>query len=285
MEKITIKVRIIVMPEEILSFLPSQFTDPAIYWVELAGTTYPFATYHVERTHSSVTTIEYVQSGRGHLTVDQQHYTVQGGDAYVLPAGHDHHYASDPAAPMQKIWVNVSGSLCSQLLDTYQLTGQVVFPHYSIEAELQDYLAFCRLPGLTPEARSERGPLLLHQVVLALHRFSAQHALAQQHPQAAAVRAYLDNHLGDTITLNALSRQFHLSVSQLTREFARVYSATPYAYLLNRRVAMAKMLLTHTGLTVGQIAQRLAFTDAHYFSNVFLEKTGQRPLAWSQATQ
>lgn len=41
--------------------------------------------------------------------------------------------------------------------------------------------------------------------------------------------------------------------------------------------AAAKPLLKSSPLTTKEIADRLNFADEHYFSNIFLPKTGVRP--------
>lgn len=50
------------MKEYILSFLPSQFSNPDQFRVELAGITFPFKGYFVNRVDSKLYSLEYVLS-------------------------------------------------------------------------------------------------------------------------------------------------------------------------------------------------------------------------------
>ena len=59
--------------------------------------------------------------------------------------------------------------------------------------------------------------------------------------------------------------------------FKRAYGITPYDYILTRKIETAKLLLKNSSLSVKEIAYRLNFADEHYFSNIFLQKTGVRP--------
>ncbi|WZU00106.1 AraC family ligand binding domain-containing protein [Erysipelothrix sp. D19-032] len=70
------------MKEHILSFLPSHFQTPTLFRIEIAGITYPFTTYHVQRQHSHIYSFEYVVSGSGTLRIDGVEYIVQQGDVF-----------------------------------------------------------------------------------------------------------------------------------------------------------------------------------------------------------
>lgn len=268
------------MDETIYGFLPSQFEDPALFRIELAGITYPSASYHITRRPSSVFDIEYVQAGRGTLVINQQRVNVKAGDTYLLMAGDDHDYWSDPKAPLQKIWVNAAGSVIQQLCDQYQLGSQIVFSGLNTQAILDRILAFCHKTYLDPQARTMQGTVLVHELLLTLHHEQQQHLPNLHAPLAEQMRIYLDNHLESPVAITTLAAAINLSSAQLTRQFKTAFGLPPYQYLLNRRIAMAKILLTHTNLTSAQIANRLAFSDPHYFSNVFLTKVGQRPSQW-----
>ena len=71
-----------------------------------------------------------------------------------------------------------------------------------------------------------------------------------------------------------------LSESQTIRLFKKAYGKTPYAYLFERRVWLARHLLRETSLSVSQIAEKLAFSDEYYFSGLFKKKTGVSPSAY-----
>lgn len=87
----------------------------------------------------------------------------------------------------------------------------------------------------------------------------------------------MDEHIYEKLTIRQLSEAASLSPSQLTRVFRRAYGQTPYEYILSRKVDTACLLLRNTGLTVKEIAYRLQFSDEHYFSNLFRQRTGSPP--------
>jgi transcriptional regulator GlxA family with amidase domain len=55
---------------------------------------------------------------------------------------------------------------------------------------------------------------------------------------------------------------------------------TPYQFLLNEKIKIAKALLATTEMSVKSISDKLCFADEHYFSHLFKEKTGLSPLKY-----
>ena len=64
----------------------------------------------------------------------------------------------------------------------------------------------------------------------------------------------------------------------MTREFKRYYGVTPYQYILDRKIAVARRLLLVTNMKVFEISAQLGFSDEYYFSDLFKAKTGVSPL-------
>ena len=84
-------------------------------------------------------------------------------------------------------------------------------------------------------------------------------------------------HLYSKITINDIAKYVSLSVSQLNRLFKKEYGTTIYSYLLDCRIETAKSILKGTAMSVSEIAEKLNFTDEHYFSNIFKQQTGISP--------
>ena len=77
--------------------------------------------------------------------------------------------------------------------------------------------------------------------------------------------------------MSELSSLIKRSESQTIRIFKDAYGITPYAYLIEKKISLAKKLLTGTNLTVKEISEKLAFADEYYFSNLFKQKVGTSP--------
>jgi len=71
-----------------------------------------------------------------------------------------------------------------------------------------------------------------------------------------------------------------VSPQHLLKLFRERQWPTPTDYLYEKRLETAVDLLSHTGLSVGEIADRCGFTNPFHFSRKFRKAYGQSPRAW-----
>jgi len=91
------------------------------------------------------------------------------------------------------------------------------------------------------------------------------------------VLAYIDANLGSNITLCDLAQLVSISKSHFIRSFRAATQRTPYAYLVERRLAFAVEALRHSTKPIEQIARDAGFQSAPGFSNVFKKHYGMSP--------
>lgn len=268
------------MKEHIISFLPEHFLTPEIFRIEIAGITFPFSTYKVTREDSHIYSLEYIFSGKGVIQIDGVSYFPTEGDVYILPKNKNHHYWSDPKTPMHKIWFNVSGSLCDNLFHTYHLENQYLFKHIDVSASFYKLLAICENNSLSKEQRSKDSAIVFHEILQELFYLSMEKNELLLSETVVKAKQLFDDNLNKQLTIKEVASAVNLSQSQLTRQFKQQLNQTPYNYFLQKKIDMAKLLLSESFLTIKQISERLSFTDEHYFSNVFKKQTGYTPTTW-----
>ncbi len=82
------------------------------------------------------------------------------------------------------------------------------------------------------------------------------------------------------IAIKELAARAHLSVSQLQREFQRLFGMSPGDYILRVRLLMTRRQLEETTTPVGTIALDGGFYDQSHFTRAFRAATGLRPLEY-----
>jgi AraC family transcriptional regulator len=75
------------------------------------------------------------------------------------------------------------------------------------------------------------------------------------------VTAYISDLLNEEIKLIDLARLVHLSPYHFLRSFEQSLGVTPYQYILQQRLARAKLLLQTNELTIAEIATSVGFAD------------------------
>jgi AraC-like DNA-binding protein len=244
--------------------------------IENIGITHPNPHYIVERKNSDYFIMEYVISGKGYLNVDGKKHTLEAGDVYCLEPGHDHAYYADAKKPFQKIWINFFSSFFVEVFKSFQLSGKTVFHKcencYPYFQELRLLTGFS---NYSDKICYRALPILLQILCELAEKSRADNADISQ--TAIELKRYLDDALYSTITIDELSEKVYISKSQINREFAKYFDDTPINYLLNRKIDMAKKLLK-TSLHIKEVSDKLAFSNPHYFSRIFKQKTGMSPM-------
>lgn len=94
------------------------------------------------------------------------------------------------------------------------------------------------------------------------------------------VEKYIEAHIGDTLTVEALSAVFRMDRKTLYHLFRTQTGMTVRGYVMERRVAAAKHLLETTDETVSDVGCAVGFTDYSYFIRFFRLRVGYTPLQY-----
>lgn len=96
-------------------------------------------------------------------------------------------------------------------------------------------------------------------------------------PQLATALRGIHTQTAQRWTLAMLARTAGMSRSSFAERFARVIGMTPLNYLLQWRLAVAKNLLAHEQVSVGEVALAVGYESASGFSTAFSRETGRSP--------
>ncbi len=95
--------------------------------------------------------------------------------------------------------------------------------------------------------------------------------------QVRAVRAYIEEHLDESITLAALAAAVGLSSFHFLRAFRQSMGTTPGQYVLDRRMERARSLLRSSELSVAEVALSVGFDYSSHFARAFRRAVGVAP--------
>lgn len=80
------------------------------------------------------------------------------------------------------------------------------------------------------------------------------------------------------------AQQCGVDRSYFYKEFKIWSGVSPNQYRNTLRITAAKNLLTHTNLSVGEIAQKIGFDDPYYFSRLFKKEVGISPARYRKSS-
>lgn len=108
-------------------------------------------------------------------------------------------------------------------------------------------------------------------------------AIAVAEPRVREAVEFIRTHLHEPIGIADLLDQIPVSRRWLEYEFKRRIGMTPFHYLLEERIKLARRLLLETDLAIKEIAVRVGYRQHRHFSTAFKRHTGQPPIAVRQA--
>ena len=100
--------------------------------------------------------------------------------------------------------------------------------------------------------------------------------------QAALGRAmtYIETHLAERLTVDAIARMANLSTRSLMRLFRKQVGTSVVDFILRRRIARARRLLQPGGRTCAEIAFECGFGSVQHFNRIFRRFEDASPSEW-----
>jgi len=240
----------------------------------IVGSTKPSPHYKNKRPPTKKHYIfEYVLSGKGYIFINDAWHTLEGGCMYIVGKDDARNFYSDSENPMHKLWVTFSSDYIDMMLLGFGI-GSGVY-----KLDVAEYFKSIYNISLAPVSEKEKMLIIadnLHQIILAIAR--------NRRDDRIQIEKRIENELASSVyskvTLDEIASRFFMSRANLIRVFKRYKGVTPYQYLLDKKLEIARALLLTTSMSVKSISDKLCFSDEHYFSHLFTQKVGLSPLKY-----
>ena len=223
----------------------------------------------------------YCVDGHGWYKVDNQKYEVGPNEFFILPQHTEHSYGSDEEHPWTIYWIHFGGE---SLADFNKL--QTVQKHFK-----PDYIknngdilpVFFRIYKTLELGYSIDNLLFANMCLshfLTLFIYNTRHYAATANDKIDCVDSailFMQEHINENISLNALSSQYHYSVSRFSNLFKQKTGYAPIDYFLQMKMQKACQELNFTNQSIKTIAFNMGFDDPYYFSKRFRTILGISP--------
>lgn len=202
------------------------------------------------------------------IEVQGQGRRLAPGFVCVIAPGERHDYAADPALSFlvqESDWL--PGDLAAR-------------PFIELDEPQRHYLAF--LHCMVAAGRQVVG---MEQVWLDLLA-QGQGMHSSVPPRLAArilkVQRHIEAHLAEPLGNEQLAAIACLGQSQFKHTFRQQLGMSVSHYIRARRMTLARTLLSHTQLPIGEIASRCGYQNQGAFAERFLTESGLAPSLWRQ---
>lgn len=93
------------------------------------------------------------------------------------------------------------------------------------------------------------------------------------------VQEFIEEHLGDNLTLVSLANVAGVSAGHFSRLFRNSLGVAPHQYLLKRRLDRARNLLQNNRHSIAEVASVTGFSDQSHLTRHFKRRFGITPQA------
>jgi len=248
--------------------------------ITFSGYSHCDETYKIVRKNSHIYCFEYIYAGEGTVHLDDITFHPKAGDVYWLPAGHNQIYYSSETNPWKKIWFNIRGELVSSILEAYKINHKNHIQSFNSPELFEKFFKVVQSKKTYAEITDECALIFLKLV-----QNLAQHATNLSDTKkndsdletALTLKMLLDHERQFNNTLDNYVTKLYCTKAHAIRVFKKHFGITPYQYLLNRKLHVAKIMLTDTTYSIKEISISLCFDDPHNFSIFFKKQTGLSP--------
>ena len=93
---------------------------------------------------------------------------------------------------------------------------------------------------------------------------------------------YIHDNLSSPLSLEIIAEHLHISPSHLSRTFKKSCNESLTEFINKTRIEKAKDYLVHSDILTYEIAEKVGYNDAAYFSSIFKRYTGMSPTDYRQ---
>jgi AraC-like DNA-binding protein len=224
----------------------------------------------------------YISKGEGifeSLKCGQQNVTA--GTMMLLFPGEWHRFKPNKQTGWDEFWVGFKGDVMENIIQKNFFSKENAVLDIGLHEIIVDL--FTDIIEKTKEERTGYQPLvsgIVMHLLGEIHSRTKQLRFAPEDNTALIInkagiifRTNIDNDL----SMEKVAEQLNVSYAWFRKAFKNYTGIAPHQYLLQLRIEKAKMLLSDHSISIKEIALRLNFESAFYFSRLFKEKTGVPP--------
>lgn len=233
-----------------------------------------------------------VTSGTGTHITKEQEYRLGEGSIFFVPPGMLHGFKDVEELVLYNILIGRS-VLSKNLLDLAELPGFTslftpvdTIPSFLLNpTQLSEVIPLVEAMGKEADDQSYGSGSktlaysYLLEILILLSRFYDETPRENNllaHKLWGAM-AYMEKHKNKNLFTKDLTAITEMSSTTLNRYFKLTTGLSPLEFHLHKRIAYACTLIQKRGLSIGEVAEAVGFSDANYFTRQFRKVMGTTP--------
>jgi AraC-like DNA-binding protein len=224
-----------------------------------------------------------LHKGELDLRLDGRRIRVEARHAILLSPGHREHFIFSRERETHHSWCSIDVDAVPQKLRLLGQSGTPAPADSCTEALLAlgktMYFEGQDDPFLENSFHLSLGLALLTGFALGVHQTKTSTSVPGDQILGRA-EEFIQNEFGQRLSLADIAAAAGVSRQHLLKLFRLRRGNTPTQILYERRLGVAADQLTHTGLSIREIAEHCGFANEFHFSRKFKEAYGKSPRDW-----
>lgn len=226
----------------------------------------------------------YCLAGRGGVEVGGRHHSPGAGDLIVLPARVSHRYFADLEVPWTIFWFHIAGNRAADHAAALGLDAANPILHTPATDDLQrafEGIFRNALDGFTDAGMLAVATGFTRMVgMFGLGARSRNERVRNSGKRLEEVVDAIQQDLLHPWTVGVMAKKAAMSPAHFSERFKEQTAMSPMAYVIHLRMQRAAGLLQWSESPVAEIAARVGYDDAYYFSRLFRSGFGVSPRAY-----
>lgn len=227
--------------------------------------------------------MHYVSKGKGTFKVNNKIFNLKQGGIFIILKGMSVEYMASMDDPWEYYWIGFSGSNSIEYLNRTSIIDSYVVTCTENSKIPNIILNMC-------EISKNYNPSCSDDIVLLRELYSLLYTFIKEFPKEFEYKDkelhtyiqdainFINSNYMNSITVNEIANHVNLSRSYLYKMFIKNLKVSPQKYLINLRMYKATLLLKNTKLPIGEVANKVGYTDSLLFSKTFSKYFSMSPL-------
>lgn len=238
--------------------------------------------------HDGICEILLVCEGSGVYAIRDKLYSVQQGDVLFYNQGDTHELRSTSDGEIGSYCFGMQNVKFNNLPFNH-ITPEACLPVRSSGPMFTFLHNLCEQAYLLLEADDLLGKAtaqsLATTLLLLVNQLEEQPLLQlvssdQDTEFSQRIRAYLDQHYTERITLKSIAAHFNCSEPYISHVFKEATGFSPIQYVIRRRIGLAQTHLIASEYTATQISTLVGYDNTNYFNTTFTRIVGISPIRY-----
>ncbi len=220
----------------------------------------------------------YVYEGEFSVKIDNSSFVAKAGDMYWTPEKQFHNVQSAPNAPWKYIFISINDEFIYNMLKAYKIKNTYHFAGFNDPSLFEEFMVTAKEP-CEPDELIDKLTVIFLRIVQKMRRMMDDVTFKPSEAPKLAnfIKSYIDLDTVHGFNLDDITARTYCSKNHAIRVFKQSFGITPYQYLLEKKITIAKDMLLDSNYTIKQIADLLQFKSPNDFSTFFKRNTGLTP--------